>query len=162
MESGIGTWRIRRKRGCLHSLKELFGYRDDEIPNTPGVVAGKLFFRRILTPRLEAVYRHCADPSVPYDQIVRYRHKNGSIIWVRCRGIAIRDAAGKAIRMLGAHTDVTAIKRAEERLCALYEAASDMYFAADLESGIILECNPALLETTGLPAIVGSTFVDLC
>jgi len=56
---------------------------------------------------------HCADPEHPYDQIVRYKHANGSTIWVRCRGLAIRNAAGKPIRMLGAHNDVTSLKRAE-------------------------------------------------
>lgn len=62
---------------------------------------------------------HLADPEHPYDQVVRYRHKNGSTVWVRCRGIAIRDAARRPIRMLGAHNDVTALKRAEEEVIAL-------------------------------------------
>lgn len=60
--------------------------------------------------------KHCADPDHPYDQIVRYRHKNGKTIWVRCRGIAIRDEQGKAIRMLGAHNDLTNQKELEENL----------------------------------------------
>ncbi|MCZ6802316.1 MAG: PAS domain-containing protein, partial [Nitrospirae bacterium] len=30
--------------------------------------------------------KHCKDPNYPYDQVVRYRHKNGSTVWVRCRG----------------------------------------------------------------------------
>lgn len=68
---------------------------------------------------------HCEDPNVPYDQIVRYKHKNGSTVWVRCRGIAIRDERGKAIRMLGAHNDVTSLKNAEfksyhDELTSLY------------------------------------------
>ena len=37
-------------------------------------------------------------------------------MWVRCRGLAIRDKDGKTMRMLGAHTDVTALKHAEERI----------------------------------------------
>ena len=60
--------------------------------------------------------RHCEDPAHPYDQIVRYRHKEGHTVWVRCRGIAIRDAAGKPIRMLGAHADLTSSKQVEEEL----------------------------------------------
>ncbi len=142
-------------------LKELFGYADNEVPNTSAWWQEHIFAAD-LPSTLDTFHKHCADPNYPYDQIVRYRHKNGSTIWVRCRGIAIRNGEGKPIRMLGAHTDVTAIKRAEERLRALYEAASDLYFAADLESGVILECNHALLESTGLPAIVGTAFVDLC
>lgn len=62
---------------------------------------------------LQNFIAHCEDPNHPYDQIVRYVHSDGSTVWVRCRGMAIRDDNGRAIRMLGAHTDLTASKRAE-------------------------------------------------
>ncbi len=65
---------------------------------------------------IENFTKHCEDPNHPYDQIVRYRHKNGSTVWVRCRGIAIRDKDGNPIRMLGAHNDITALKRTEAAL----------------------------------------------
>jgi PAS domain S-box-containing protein len=58
--------------------------------------------------------KHLADPNHPYDQIVRYRHKNGSTVWVRCRGMAIRNEAGTPLRMLGVHVDITAAKEAEQ------------------------------------------------
>lgn len=57
---------------------------------------------------------HLKDPTMPYDQIVRYRHKNGSTVWIRCRGIAIRDEKGEPIRLLGAHQDVTEIKKLQK------------------------------------------------
>jgi PAS domain S-box-containing protein len=50
---------------------------------------------------------HRKDPSHPYDQVVRYTRAAGGTAWVRCRGIAIRDETGRAIRMLGAHNDIT-------------------------------------------------------
>ncbi len=65
---------------------------------------------------LENFNRHCADPGHPYDQVVRYRHRDGSTVWVRCRGVAIRDETGRPVRMLGAHTDLTPQKKAEEAL----------------------------------------------
>ncbi|MGB0956080.1 MAG: sensor domain-containing diguanylate cyclase [Panacagrimonas sp.] len=65
---------------------------------------------------LENFHAHCADPGHPYDQIVRYRHASGKTVWVRCRGVAIRDAAGKPVRMLGAHNDITEMKELEEKL----------------------------------------------
>jgi PAS domain S-box-containing protein len=60
--------------------------------------------------------QHCQDKRHPYDQVVRFRHKNGSTVWIRCRGIAIRNDSGKPVRMLGAHTDVTEQKLAEAEL----------------------------------------------
>ena len=73
-----------------------------------------IIFKNDLALAIENFQRHCADPSHPYDQIVRYLHADGSTVWVRCRGIAIRDDTGKPIRMLGAHNDLTAVKTAEE------------------------------------------------
>ncbi len=65
---------------------------------------------------LENFQKHCEDPSHPYDQVVRYRHRNGRTIWVRCRGIAIRDESGTPVRMLGAHNDLTELYELQERL----------------------------------------------
>lgn len=75
-----------------------------------------IIFQDDLRTALDNFNKHCADPNHPYDQIVRYRHFNGSTIWIRCRGIAIRDENGKPIRMLGAHTNVTEIKEKEEHV----------------------------------------------
>ncbi|WP_052501704.1 PAS domain-containing hybrid sensor histidine kinase/response regulator [Thiomicrospira microaerophila] len=55
--------------------------------------------------------KHLADPAYPYDQVVRYQHRDGHTVWVRCRGIAIRDEQGKPVRMLGAHNDITEYKQ---------------------------------------------------
>ncbi|MEO0975390.1 MAG: PAS domain-containing protein, partial [Pseudomonadota bacterium] len=67
---------------------------------------------------LDNAQRHYVDPTHPYDQLVRYRHAAGHTVWIRCRGLAIRDNVGKPIRMLGAHTDVTSLKAAEVALRA--------------------------------------------
>jgi PAS domain S-box-containing protein len=57
--------------------------------------------------------RHYAGEDSTFDQVMRYTHKSGNIIWVRCRGVAIRNSEGKPIRMLGAQTDVSDIKEQE-------------------------------------------------
>lgn len=69
---------------------------------------------------------HLDDPDHPYDQTVRYRKTDGTIVWVRCRGLAIRDDHGKPVRMLGAHHDVTAIKQAQETARALLDANREL------------------------------------
>jgi diguanylate cyclase (GGDEF)-like protein/PAS domain S-box-containing protein len=46
----------------------------------------------------------------------RLRHAEGFFIWVLCRGIVVRDADGRALRIAGSMTDITARKDLEERL----------------------------------------------
>lgn len=80
-----------------------------------------IIFQEDLKLAIENFQKHCEDSSYPYDQIVRYKHKQGNVIWIRCRGLAIRDENGKAIRMLGAHTDITDLKVAEKEISRLTE-----------------------------------------
>ena len=65
---------------------------------------------------VDQIDRHRADPSHPYDQVLRYRHRDGSTVWMRCRGLVVRDGQGKPLRMLGAHTNVTPEMRAHAEL----------------------------------------------
>ena len=86
-------------------------------------------WQRIIFPEdlelvTNGINRHQNDPSIPYDEIVRYRHQNGSTVWIRCRGIVIRDESGVPIRMLGAHTDVTALKQKEHSLERIAQEAN--------------------------------------
>ncbi|MEP3836471.1 MAG: PAS domain S-box protein [Algibacter sp.] len=60
--------------------------------------------------------KHLSDPNFPYDQVVRYTHKNGRIVWIRCKGLAIRNKKGVPIRMLGSHIEVTKLKEQERFL----------------------------------------------
>lgn len=114
---GVWYWDIENPESEWLSprFKELFGFEDHEMPNTTE------WWQKNIHPDdlqvvIENFHKHCENPDHPYDQIVRYRHRNGSTVWVRCRGIAIRDETGRAIRMLGAHTDITALKEAEARI----------------------------------------------
>ena len=69
---------------------------------------------------------HLDDVNHPFDQIVRYRHRLGHTIWVRCRGLAFRDEQGNPTRMLGAHTDVTDLMRQKEELAKAHQALDDV------------------------------------
>ena len=79
-----------------------------------------------LNTAIDSFHKHIDNPDHPYDQEVRYTHKNGTTVWIRCRGIAIRDEKENPIRMLGAHQDITALKRAEEKLVFLNKSISEL------------------------------------
>ncbi len=87
---------------------------------------------------------HLADPSHPYDQVVRYLCADGSTAWVRCRGIAVRDADGKPVRLLGAHNDITeqmesrdkSFEATRKELEIIFDAATSGIVALDHDGRI--------------------------
>ncbi len=94
----------------------VLGYNPEEMPHK-STAWQNIINQDDLKVATENFSRHCENPDHPYDQIVRYTHKNGSTVWIRCRGMAIRDKNGKPVRLLGAHTDISDIKRQEVELC---------------------------------------------
>lgn len=109
---------------------------------------------------LENFNKHCEDPAHLYDQVVRYRHKDGSTVWVRCRGIAIRDETGKPMRMLGAHTDLTlqkkteaSLKENEQKYRQLFETALVGIYRTRIEDGKFLAANESLARMMGYDSV---------
>ncbi len=93
----------------------VLGYNPEEMPHKSSAWQ-QIINQDDLKVASENFTKHCENPSHPYDQIVRYAHKNGSTVWIRCRGLAIRDENGKPVRMLGAHHEITDIKHSESEL----------------------------------------------
>ena len=95
-------------------FKALFGYTDAEVPNKASWWQEHIF-PEDKEKAVDLFYRH-VNEGVPYDLIARYRHKDGSTVWVRCRGTASFNEQGVPVRMLGAHTDVTQLMEVQEEL----------------------------------------------
>ena len=88
-------------------------------PNTKEHLASEwqdLIFEEDLQLAITNLEAHKEDPSIPYDLVVRYHHADGSTVWVRCRGMAIRNESGTPIRLLGMHTDITELMKTHEAL----------------------------------------------
>jgi diguanylate cyclase (GGDEF)-like protein/PAS domain S-box-containing protein len=63
-----------------------------------------------------ALDSHLAGLSPHFEHEYRVRHVTGETRWVLCRGIAVRDDAGRPIRMAGSQTDVTEWRRVQDTL----------------------------------------------
>ncbi|AKH70727.1 PAS domain S-box [Spongiibacter sp. IMCC21906] len=114
---GLWYWDIEKPENEWMSPRfwETLGYAPSEKAHLASEWQD-IIFQEDLATALVNFKEHCQNPDHPYDQIVRYRHRNGSTVWIRCRGMAVRDDNGRPLRMLGAHTDVTELKLAELRL----------------------------------------------
>src|SRR5262249_48365197 len=95
--------------------KSILGYEDHEIKNRIEEWISRLHpdeKERVLA----ANYAHIHGTTPHYEYEYRLRHKDGSYRWILARGVALRDAEGKAYRMAGSHVDVTERRQTEQRL----------------------------------------------
>jgi len=114
---GLWYWDLKNSENEWLSpqFMKTFGYEVGEIPYTSQWWQDNIFEEDL--PRvLENFDKHCADPNHPFDQIVRYRHKSGDTVWIRCRGLVMFDEQGQPERMIGAHTDVSSLMKAKIEL----------------------------------------------
>ncbi|MGF1518251.1 MAG: PAS domain-containing protein [Nodosilinea sp.] len=98
-------------------LKRIFGYADHELPDRLDTWQ-TLIFPADLPIALSGMEAHIQSRgAVPYYNEVRYRHKDGSTVWVICAGQVIDwDEAGQPLYMVGCHVDITQLKQAEAEL----------------------------------------------
>lgn len=116
--SSIGLWDWNIAAGTVYfspEWKAQLGYRDHEIENRFEE------WERLLHPgdreRCQTVVRNYLERPWPdYENEFRLRHRNGTYRWIMARAQVYCDAAGRPVRMLGCHVDVTERRTTEERL----------------------------------------------
>lgn len=107
------------------------GYEAAELSDRKATLR-EMINRKDLAAAARRLEQHLADPAVPYDQVIRYRHQKGHTVYLRCRGLAIRNEEGKATRLLGTHVNVTNEKEKAVLLERSQEAARIGTWSVDL------------------------------
>ncbi len=113
---GLWDWDLMANEAHFSTRwKLLLGFREEEIGD--GIDE---WFNRIHPGDVEQVKvelnSHLEGLNSHFEYEHRMLHKDGNYRWMLSRGIAVRDQTGKAYRMAGSQTDVSARKSAEERL----------------------------------------------
>ena len=158
VNDGFWDWNILTNEDYFSPRwKDVIGYTDSEVANT------KAAFLKLLHPddlaRVQEVTRAHLEEGQPYALEFRLRHKNGSYRWVFSRGQAMRDAAGRPVRMVGATTDITERKNAEKKLITLalrhqtlLQTGSDGIHVLDMQ-GNVVETNTAFATMLGYTTV---------
>jgi len=133
---------------------EVLGYDPEEMPHKSNAWQD-IIFPEDLALAKKNLEKHVQNPIYPYNQVVRYTHKNGSTVWVRCKGQAQFNEKGKAVRMLGAHVELTELKEAEialkesnEKFRSYIDSAPEGIFVVN-RNGEYVDANPAAAALTG-------------
>lgn len=159
---GVWDWAVQSGEALFSKRwKEMIGYREEEFPDRADVWVEHLHpddKARVVG----SVQDYFAGKIVLYDIEFRLRCKDGSYKWILARGMVVeRDAAGKPLRMIGTHTDISARKQSEEDLklaAMVYQVSSEGMLITD-ENNRIIAVNPAFTVTTGYEAneVIGHT-----
>ena len=120
--AGHGVWDYNVASGAVlysRRWKEMLGYRDDELADrieTYQQLAHPDDLRRALV----LLAGNFDGSTQTYAMEQRMRCKDGSWKWVEARGMVVeQDASGRATRMIGTHTDISAHRAAAEQMAAL-------------------------------------------
>ncbi|UPT77458.1 EAL domain-containing protein [Sulfurovum sp. XGS-02] len=95
--------------------KEIIGYSDNELPNEVSTWNDRIHPDDVEKAWAD-VYKNVNGETEYYENIHRLQHKDGHWVWIHDRGKVQFDADGKAVRMIGTHTDITEQKENELRL----------------------------------------------
>ncbi|MFP5271317.1 GAF domain-containing protein [Coleofasciculus sp.] len=119
-QDGFWDWNMMTGEIYFSSRwKEMLGYADWELPNELASWE-KVIFDEDRIAALKLIEDYNSGKVSRFQAIQRFHHKNGSTVYVLSRAIHQKDAAGRVIRMVGTHTDITDRKQAEAILQAEY------------------------------------------
>ncbi|CAK0772371.1 two-component system, cell cycle sensor histidine kinase PleC [Azospirillaceae bacterium] len=103
IESDVAVWSER--------WFELLGYQPGQIGSNMAALQSVVHPDDVA--KLSSTLRAHVVEGRPYQCEIRLRRANGQYVWVLSRGRALRDAQGRAYRMVGANADITVRKRLE-------------------------------------------------
>lgn len=134
------------------SWKELLGYTDEELPNK--VLTWK---ERVHREDRRALFRllndYMKNQISIFEVVHRLRHKDGHYMWILGRAKIIYDENGKAVRMIGTHTDIT-----DEKVLQLKYIQQAQIIEQTHESVISIDLNEMITSwNTGSELLLGYT-----
>ncbi len=187
--AGDGLWDWNVATGTVFyssRWKEMLGFSEDEIGNSLDEWE-KRIHPEDWQATLASVQAYLDGDTPVYNSEHRVRCKDGSYLWILDRGVVVsRDAAGKPLRLIGTHADITLRKQADQdlksyredleqllqqqtallrtneyRLRTIFDTMQDLVWMKDM-AGVYLACNPKIERFFGVreAEIVGKTDYD--
>lgn len=170
-ELGVWDWNAQTNEVFFSARwATMLGYQPEEIGRSLDEWSSRVH-PDDLAPTLAQIHDHLEGRTPVYQSEHRMRAKDGSYRWILDQGKVItRDPAGKPLRVVGTHADITAQKIAEQQAATLQaQLTSILEFSPNLitlidREGRYLLAGPMAAATLGResPAdVVGRSFHEL-
>ncbi len=132
---GAGTWSWDIDTGTM-SIDErwagMLGYTPEELEPTTIDTWKELTQPDDLVEAEAVLAEHFAGERELYSCEIRMRHRSGRWVWISDRGRVVeRDDAGKPLRMLGTHTDISSRKAVELELAESHSLLQSVFDGMD-------------------------------
>jgi two-component system, cell cycle sensor histidine kinase and response regulator CckA len=133
------------------AVEALSGYTPEEFYADPD-----LLWRLILPEDLEKLGGMTRSTS-PSSEMLRWRHKDGHIVWTELRAVPILDEQGEVVAIEGVNRDISERVQAEEALRLQGAELASIFRSTPIGIGknvdrIIVEANPGLCRMLGYTA----------
>ncbi len=103
-----GVWDWKLDTGEIYfspRSNQILGFPEDHRWSDPEEWLGRIHAGDQTRVRA-ALAAHLENKTPDFNSEYRIRHNHGGHVWMLSRGVAVRDAAGTALRMAGSHTDI--------------------------------------------------------
>ncbi len=136
---GIWDWNLENDE-VFYSLrwKEIIGYKENEISSRRSEWWSRIH-REDIDLVKGALEAHLAQKTADFAAEYRMLCKDGSTVWVLNRGQVLRNTAGKPLRIVGTHTDITQNKQLEVKLRDRKSEQSQLFDS--LKATVIFQMN---------------------
>ena len=151
---GFWDWKIREDYEYMSPrFWQILGFKENEKKHHSSEWQS-LMFEEDLKKTMKNLELHVESKGQhPFRQQVRLRHKKGKTVWVIRQGRVVEwDDLGEPVRMIGTHTDITALKEMQKELEAEKEAgfrAARLAELGEMAGGIAHEINNPLAILSG-------------
>lgn len=130
--AGTWEWDMEKNEGYYSpEWKEMLGYEANESLSTSAKTWANRAHPSELKILVKEVYKTIKQKEEKIEVIQRLRHKHGHWLWVLGRGTLVYNNEGKAIRLVGMHSDITEQKllqdKATERGKILENSLNEIY-----------------------------------
>ena len=168
--AGYWDWDLKADKIFLSpALVAMVGYQRDELPGGSDALLNLIVDEDLPKVRAALSEHINSHGAVRYNQDVRFKHKDGSLIWINCTGNVVDWYGDTPLRMLGCHIDITQKKKIEEELQISEETFRNAFDCSPIgmvlvsTDGKFLKVNKSVCDMLGYTAnmLLTKTFQEI-